>query len=55
MAAKVAANLRLRGADAFYVAAASRLDIPLVTWDQEQMERARGLVNVITPEEALIH
>ena len=38
-AASLAANMRLRGADALYVAAAAELGDPLVTWDDEQLMR----------------
>jgi predicted nucleic acid-binding protein len=48
-AARLAADLRLRGANAVYVAVAARLDIPLVTWDGEQLARAGGRVRVTTP------
>ena len=39
-AAKLAAELGLRGADSVYVAVARRLDLPLVTFDVDQRERA---------------
>ena len=39
LTADVAADLRLRGADATYVAAAQELNLPLVSWDREQIER----------------
>ena len=39
-AAKLAAELGLRGADSMYVAVARRLDLPLVTFDVDQRERA---------------
>ena len=48
-AARVAADLRLRGADAIYVTVALVLGIPLVTWDREQQQRAGALVTVQTP------
>lgn len=48
-AAELAADLRLRGADAVYVATAHLLHIPLLTWDREQQERARPVVTVRTP------
>jgi predicted nucleic acid-binding protein len=48
-AAELAAKLQLRGADAAYVAVASRLKIPLFTWDVEQQERASGLISVHSP------
>jgi predicted nucleic acid-binding protein len=53
LGARVAAELRLRGADALYVALARRLGAPLVTWDQEQRERGRQPVTVLNPQEAL--
>ena len=40
----LAAELGLRGADSVYVAVASRLDLPLVTFDIDQRERARAKV-----------
>jgi predicted nucleic acid-binding protein len=48
-AARVATDLRLRGADAMYVTVSYALDIPLVTWDREQRERASAVVAVQTP------
>jgi predicted nucleic acid-binding protein len=48
-AARLAASLRLRGADAVYAATASLIGIPLVTWDSEQHSRAGALVSVRTP------
>jgi predicted nucleic acid-binding protein len=52
-AADIAIDLRLRGANAVYVALARRLDLPLVTWDREQRERAGRIIDVLTPAEAL--
>ncbi|MBI2322140.1 MAG: type II toxin-antitoxin system VapC family toxin [Chloroflexi bacterium] len=49
-AAGLAADLRLRGADALYVAVAQRLGVPLATWDAEQLDRAEGTTVVRTPE-----
>jgi predicted nucleic acid-binding protein len=49
LAAELATALRLRGADALYVAVAERLALPLVSWDREQQERAVGRVPVQTP------
>ncbi len=37
------------GADALFVASAELLDVPLVTWDREQRERAGNRVTCITP------
>ena len=42
------ADLRLRAADATYVAVADRLHLPLVTWDREQRERAKEAVRTVT-------
>jgi predicted nucleic acid-binding protein len=39
-ASKLAAELGLRGADATYAALAQRLNLPLVTFDADQRERA---------------
>jgi len=48
-AARLAADLRLRGADAVYVALAQRLGIPLVTLDGEQLDRGAAVVEVRRP------
>lgn len=48
-AATLAGQLRLRGADAVYVAVAAALRLPLVTWDAEQRDRARRLIEVLMP------
>ncbi len=50
-AARLAAELALRGADAVYVAVARELDAPLITWDREQVERGVRMVPVRTPPE----
>jgi predicted nucleic acid-binding protein len=49
-AARLAADLHLRGADAMYVALAHHLNVPLVTWDREQRDRAASLIMVHTPD-----
>ncbi len=49
-AARLAADYRLRGADAVYVAVAAVLNLPLLTWDQEMANRAAGVVRVIQLE-----
>jgi predicted nucleic acid-binding protein len=46
-AAKLAAELGLRGADATYVATASRLNVPLVTLDDDQRQRAARQVDIV--------
>jgi predicted nucleic acid-binding protein len=48
-AARLAARFRIRGADAVYVAVASDLRLPLVTWDGEQRDRAERVVQVLAP------
>lgn len=47
-AAKLAAELGLRGADSIYVAVASRLELPLFTLDVDQKGKAGKLVKVLT-------
>jgi len=49
MAAQLAADLGLKGADAIYVALAHHLQAPLVTWSRQQQERASTLIVVYTP------
>jgi predicted nucleic acid-binding protein len=53
LAARLAAECRLRGCDAIYAALARREGIPLVTWDEQQRERAVPAVETLTPPEAL--
>ncbi len=48
-AAQIAADLKLRGADSFYIALAQALQIPLVTWDQEQLTRPNKIIQIQTP------
>lgn len=49
IAAQMAADHRLRGADAVYVALAEQLGIPLVTWDAEQIARGQAVIQVGNP------
>lgn len=49
LAAAPAIDLRLRGADAVYIAVAAHLNAPLVTWDQEQLTRGSAAIAVKTP------
>ena len=51
LSARTAAALLLKGADAVYVALASSLDVPLVTWDQDMHGRGSGAANVIYPKQ----
>jgi predicted nucleic acid-binding protein len=49
-AAEIAAALPLKGADALYVALAQQLNLPLFTWDREQLQRGAQIVAVQTPD-----
>jgi predicted nucleic acid-binding protein len=51
-AGRLAARLRLRGADAVYVAVARLLRLPLVTLDHEQERRAGEAIVVRQPSRA---
>ncbi len=53
VAARLAGELRLRGADAVYVAVAHQLGIPLITWDHEQLAKGVRVTKVFTPEQTL--
>ena len=48
-AAALAARCKLRGADAVYVALAEALDEPLITLDQEILDRSTGVIRTVTP------
>jgi predicted nucleic acid-binding protein len=49
-AAALAADLGLRGADGVYVALARALNLPLLTWDEDQRHRAGHIIAAYTPE-----
>lgn len=53
LAGRLAAECRLRGCDAIYAALAQREGARLITWDQQQLERAVAVVETLTPTEAL--
>jgi predicted nucleic acid-binding protein len=53
LSADVAGTSALRGSDAVYVALASQLDLPLVTWDKQQRERGAVFCRTMTPVEAM--
>ena len=53
LAARLAAECRLRGCDAIYAALARQEGMPLITWDEQQRERAAPVVETLTPTEAL--
>jgi len=48
-AVNVAIDLQLRAGDALYVALAHQLNIPLVSWDKEQLQRAVSFTKTYTP------
>jgi predicted nucleic acid-binding protein len=48
-AAEVAAEYRIRGCDAVYVALADQLNDTLVTLDRQQLERGAAVVTIRTP------
>jgi predicted nucleic acid-binding protein len=48
-ATDVAARYSLRAGDAFYVAIAQNLGIPLVTFDRDISNKAGGVISVIAP------
>lgn len=52
-AARLAANARLRGADAVYAAVAQQYGTTLVTLDQQQLERLAPLVKTARPADVL--
>jgi len=43
----IAIERRVRGCDAIYVALAEALNLPLLTLDRQQAERAAGLIEVV--------
>ena len=52
-AAELAANRRLRGSDAIYLAVASELQAVLVTWDMEMLQRSGQAASTLTPQQWL--
>jgi predicted nucleic acid-binding protein len=49
LAAKIASEYQLHGADSIHVAVAYQLDMPLISWDKEQLDRAKALVPTHQP------
>lgn len=52
-AAQIAADHRLRGADAIYVATAEEFATTLVTWDSDMLHRGATVVATMTPDDWL--
>lgn len=52
-ATAIARDARIRGSDAVFLALASALDLPLVTWDNQQRERGARFCRTMTPVEAM--
>ena len=48
-AVNIATDLQLRAGDAIYVAVAQQLNLPLVSWDKEQLQRAGNILATYTP------
>ena len=48
-AVDVATKLQLRAGDSIYVALARQLNIPLVSWDKEQLQRAASIITTYAP------
>lgn len=46
----LAADLQLKAGDAIYVALAHRMGIPLISWDNEQLQRSSSLIETYTPD-----
>ncbi len=53
LALEIAADQKLRGADAVYVATALRHGTNLISLDAEHLTRAKGIISVYTPTEAI--
>lgn len=50
-AARLVADHRLRGADAVYAAVAEHLQLPLISWDNEQLTRLAPHITTLTPDQ----
>jgi len=53
LAVKFAADNKLRGCDAIYVAVASLFRARLITLDSQQLERSNGIVEARTPKDEI--
>ncbi|HZU66878.1 MAG TPA: type II toxin-antitoxin system VapC family toxin [Ktedonobacteraceae bacterium] len=45
----VATNMQLRAGDTIYVALARQLNLPLISWDKEQLLKASKVITTYTP------
>jgi predicted nucleic acid-binding protein len=52
-AARFAAEYRLRGCDAIYVAVASMFSVKLISLDEQQLVRAKDCIDASTPKDEL--
>ncbi len=50
-AVEVAAEPQLRAGDTTYVALARQRNVPLVSWDREQLRRAENIITTYTPND----
>jgi predicted nucleic acid-binding protein len=50
VAVDAAIDLQTRAGDSIYVALAYQLNLPLVSWDREQLQRAKRLIVTYTPD-----
>jgi len=48
-AVQLAVDLGLPGVDAVYVALAHQLKVPLITWDQERLDRTSSVITARQP------
>lgn len=53
LAANIARVAKIRGSDAVFLALALALDVPLVTWDNQQRDRGSLFCRTMTPLEAI--
>jgi predicted nucleic acid-binding protein len=50
LAMELAVDLRLKGAEAMYVALAHQLGVPLISWDKEQLQRSSSAIETFAPD-----
>lgn len=49
-AVNITAEFQLRAGDTIYVAVAQKLQLPLVSWDKEQLYRATAIIKTFSPD-----